>query len=141
MKIVSIIKNGEIVKSHSDYPITNNHWKLMNNGVRLCDYLDTLQLAPINAPINATTQLSRFGTARFAGIKEFYLRERYPNWIGYNLDPWNRKFVVMPLDILIHTSMYQYYCYGSINLNLNVDVIVTTVNKSRVYCVDVVKDV
>jgi hypothetical protein len=117
-------------KSHSDYPITNNHWKLMNNGVRLCDYLDTLQLED---SLNSTRQ--------FAGIKEFYLRERYPNWIGYNLDPWNRKFVVMPLDKRTHTSVYQYYSYGSINLNLNVDVIVTTVNRSRVFCVDILKDI
>jgi hypothetical protein len=102
----------------------------MNNGVRLCDYLDTLQL---DDSLNSTRQ--------FAGIKEFYLRERYPNWIGYDLDPWNRKFVVMPLDILIHTSLYQYYCYGSFNLNLNVDVIVTTVNRSRVFCVDILKDI
>ena len=138
--MATIKYQSEMLKTHTDYPITNNQWKLMSimsNGLGLWDYLDTLQLAPINAPINATTQLSRFGTARFAGIKEFYLRERYPNWIGYNLDPWGRKFVVMPLDKQTYTSVYQYYSYGSINLNLNVDVIVTTVNKSRVYCVDV----
>ena len=123
-------------KTHTDYPITNTQWKLMkNHGLGLWDYLDTLQLAPINV----TTQFSRFcGTARFAGIKEFYLRERYPNWIGYDLDPWGRKFVVMPLDKRTHTSVYQYYSYG--NLNLNVDVIVTTVNEQKVYCVDIVKD-
>ena len=118
-------------KSHSDYPITNNHWKLMNNGVRLCDYLDTLQL------------VDSFNTTRqFAGINTFYLRERYNNyWIGYDLDPWERKFVVMPLDKRTHTSLYQYYCYGSFNLNLNVDVIVTTVNRSRVFCVDINRDI
>jgi hypothetical protein len=117
-------------KSHSDYPITNNQWKLMSNGLGLWHYLDTLQLED---SLNSTRQ--------FAGIKEFYLRERYPNWIGYNLDPWNRKFVVMPLDKRTHTSVYQYYSYGSINLNLNVDVIVTTVNRSRVFCVDILKDI
>jgi hypothetical protein len=130
MNIVPIIADGSILKTHTDYPITNTQWKLMNNGLGLWDYLDTLQLV---APIN--------GTAQFAGIKEFYLRERYPNWIGYNLDPWNRKFVVMPLDKRTHTSMYQYYCYGSINLNLNVDIIITTVNKCRVYCVNIDKDI
>ena len=115
-------------KTHTDYPITNNQWKLMENGVTLWHYLDTLQLED---SLNSTRQ--------FAGIKEFYLRERYPNWIGYNLDPWGRKFVVMPLDKQTYTSVYQYYSYG--NLNLNVDVIVTTVNRSRVFCVDVTKDV
>ena len=124
-------------KTHTDYPITNNQWKLMNNGLGLWDYLDTLQLAPINV----TTQFSRCGTARFAGIRTFYLRERYPNWIGYDLDPWNRKFVVMPMDKRTHTSVYQYYSYGSINLNLNVDVIVTTVSRCRVFCVSIDRDV
>jgi hypothetical protein len=129
--MATIRYQAEMLKSHNDYPITNNHWKLMNNGVRLCDYLNTLHLM---ISINVTTQ--------FVGINTFYLRERYNNYGGFiTHDPWNRQFVVMPLDKRTHTSMYQYYCYGSINLNLNVDVIVTTVNKSRVYCVDVVKDV
>ena len=116
-------------KTHTDYPITNNQWKLMSNGVTLWHYLDTLQLV---APLNSATR-------QFAGINIFYLRERYPNWICYNLDPWGRKFVVMPLDKQTYTSVYQYYSYG--NLNLNVDVIVTTVNKSRVFCVDILKDI
>ena len=130
MNIVPIIADGSILKSHTEYPITNPHWKLMINGVTLWHYLDTLQLED---SLNSTRQ--------FAGINIFYLRERYPNWIGYNLDPWGRKFVVMPLDKRTHTSLYQYYCYGSINLNLIVDVIVTTVNKSRVFCVDILKDI
>ena len=130
MNIVPIIADGSILKSHTEYPITNPHWKLMINGVTLWHYLDTLQLEDsLNSP------------RQFAGINIFYLRERYPNWIGYNLDPWGRKFVVMPLDKRTHTSLYQYYCYGSINLNLIVDVIVTTVNKSRVFCVDILKDI
>jgi hypothetical protein len=118
-------------KSHSDYPITNNHWKLMNNGVRLCDYLNTLHLM---ISINVTTQ--------FVGINTFYLRERYNNYGGFiTHDPWNRQFVVMPPEKQTNSSVYRYYSYNSINLNLNVDVIVTTVNKSRVFCVDVIKDV
>ena len=130
MNIVPLIKDGSIVKSHTEYPITNNQWKLMSNGLGLWDYLDTLQLVD---SFNSTRQ--------FAGINTFYLRERYDNYGGFiTHDPWNRQFVVMPLDKRTHTSMYQYYCYGSINLNLNVDVIVTTVNKSRVYCVDLIRE-
>ena len=129
MNIVPLIKDGSILKSHTEYPITNTQWKLMSNGVTLWHYLDTLQLV---APLNSATR-------QFAGINIFYLRERYPNWIGYNLDPWGRKFVVMPLDKQTYTSVYQYYSYG--NLNLNVDVIVTTVNKSRVFCVDIERDI
>ena len=117
-------------KSHSDYPITNNHWKLMNNGVRLCDYLNTLHLM---ISINVTTQ--------FVGINTFYLRERYNNYGGFiTHDPWNRQFVVMPPEKQTNSSVYRYYSYGSINLNLNVDVIVTTVNKSRVFCVDLIRE-
>jgi hypothetical protein len=103
----------------------------MNNGVRLCDYLDTLQL------------VDSFNTTRqFAGINTFYLRERYNNYGGFiTHDPWNRQFVVMPPEKQTNSSVYRYYSYNSINLNLNVDVIVTTVNKSRVFCVDVTKDV
>ena len=121
-------------KSHSDYPITNNHWKLMSNGVTLWHYLDSLHLM---ISINLKLQFRQF-----MGIKDFYLRERSSNYGGFiTHDPWNRQFVVMSLDKRIHTSVYQYYSYGSINLNLNVDVIVTTVNRSRVFCVDVIKDV
>ena len=130
MNIVPLIKDGSILKSHTEYPITNTQWKLMSNGVTLWHYLDTLQLV---APLNSATR-------QFAGIKEFYLRERY-NSLNFELDPWGRKFVVMPLDKRTQTSMYQYYCYGSINLNLIVDVIVTTVNRSRVFCVDVNRDI
>jgi hypothetical protein len=129
--MATIRYQAEMLKSHSDYPITNNHWKLMNNGVRLCDYLNTLHLM---ISINVTTQ--------FVGINTFYLRERYNNYGGFiTHDPWNRQFVVMPPEKQTNSSVYRYYSYNSINLNLNVDVIVTTVNKSRVFCVDVPKDV
>jgi hypothetical protein len=113
-------------KSHSDYPVTNTQWKIIDANLR--EYLDTLQL------------VDSFNTTRqFAGINTFYLRERYDNYGGFiTHDPWNRQFVVMPLDKRTHTSVYQYYSYGSINLNLNVDVIVTTVNRSRVFCVDLI---
>ena len=126
MNIVPIIADGSILKSHTEYPITNTQWKLMSNGVTLWHYLDTLQLV---APLNSATR-------QFAGIKEFYLRERY-NSLNFELDPWNRKFVVMPPEKPRDASIYRYYSYSSINLNLNVDIIITTVNKNRVYCVDV----
>lgn len=134
MNIVPIIADGSILKSHTEYPITNKQWKLMNHDVTLCHYLDTLQLV---GSLNSKRQ--------FAGINTFYLRDVYNNWIGYeigyDLDPWGRKFVLMPPDKRTYTSVYQYYSYGSLNLNLNVDVMVTTVNRSRVFCVDVIKDI
>jgi hypothetical protein len=138
--MATIRYQAEMLKSHSDYPITNNQWKLMNNGIRLWDYLDTLHLM---ISINATTQFKlRTQFRQFMGIKDFYLRERYNNYGGFiTHDPWNRQFVVMPPEKQINSSVYRYYSYNSDKLNLNVDVIITTVNNGRVYCVDVVKDV
>ena len=128
MNIVPIIADGSLVKSHTEYPITNHNWKLMTNGLGLWDYLNTLQL--IESP---------YALMNFAGIRDFYLRQRY-NSLNFELDPWNRPFVVMPPSRQIDTSrVYRYYSYNSVNLNINVDIIVTTVNKSRVYCVDITK--
>ena len=84
MNIVPIIADGSIVKSHTEYPITNKQWKLMDNGLGLWDYLNTLQLME-----------SKYGLMNFAGIRDFYLRERY-NSLNFELDPWNRQFIVMP---------------------------------------------
>ena len=128
MNIVPIIADGRLVKSHTEYPVTNPHWKLMNNGLGLWDYLNTLQLME-----------SPYALMNFAGIRDFYLRERH-NSLNFDRDPWNRQFIVMPPSRQIDTSrVYRYYSYNSVNLNINVDVIVTTVSRSRVYCVDITK--
>lgn len=127
MNIVPIIADGSIVKSHTEYPITNKQWKLMDNGLGLWDYLNTLQLME-----------SKYGLMNFAGIRDFYLRERH-NSLNFELDPWNRQFIVMPPKKQIDTSVYRYYSYSSFKLNINVDVIVTTVSRSRVFCVDLTK--
>jgi hypothetical protein len=127
MNIVPIIADGSIVKSHTEYPITNKQWKLMDNGLGLWDYLNTLQLME-----------SKYGLMNFAGIRDFYLRERY-NSLNFEFDPWNRQFIVMPPKKQIDTSVYRYYSYSSFKLNINVDVIVTTVSRSRVFCVDLTK--
>lgn len=128
MNIVPIIADGSLVRSHTEYPIINKQWKLMNNGLGLWDYLNTLQL--IESP---------YALMNFAGIRDFYLRQRY-NSLNFELDPWNRKFIVMPPSRQIDTSrVYRYYSYSSVNLSINVDIIVTTVSRCRVYCVDITK--
>ena len=128
MNIVPIIADGSLVKSHTEYPVTNPQWKLMKNGLGLWDYLNTLQL--IESP---------YALMNFAGIRDFYLRERH-NSLNFDRDPWNRQFIVMPPSRQIDTSrIYRYYSYSSVNLSINVDVIVTTVSRSRVYCVDVTR--
>jgi hypothetical protein len=128
MNIVPMIADGRLVKSHSEYVITNNQWKLMNNGLGLWDYMTTLQLMESPYPL-----------MNFAGIRDFYLRERH-NSLNFDRDPWNRPFVVMPPSKQKSlTSVYRYYSYSSVVLYINVDVIVTTVHRDRVYCVDVTK--
>lgn len=127
MNIVPIIADGSLVKSHTEYPVTNPHWKLMTNGLGLWDYLNTLQLIE-----------SKYALMNFAGIRDFYLRERH-NSLNFELDPWNRKFILLPPKKPLLTSVYRYYSYSSVNLSINVDVIVTTVSRSRVYCVDITK--
>ncbi len=127
MNIVPIIADGTLVKRHTDYPIINPQWKLMNNGLGLWDYLNTLQLIE-----------SKYALMNFAGITDFYLRKRYNN-LSFDSDPWKRQFMVMPPKKIYDSSVYRYYSYSSISFNMNVDVIVTTVCRSRVYCVDVTK--
>ena len=137
MKTVSIIKDGEIVKSHIDYPVTNPQWVRIDNIV-LWDYLKTLHL------IDSNNSLVIFqGT-----LDVFYLRNRHNpaptvNKIDYNSDPWNRRFVIYPpmLQFSSNNSIYKYHSYISYKIKIDVNIIVTTVNNMCVYCVDVIKNV
>ena len=133
MNIVPITADGNLVKSHTDYPVTNNQWKLMDNGLGLWDYLTTLKL--FGADTNSQMIL-------FVGIRYFYLRVRYnadPYTEKFNSDPWGRKFMVYPPERQRDRAVYKYYSFYSHELYLDVNVIITTVNKSRVYCLDVVR--
>lgn len=115
-----------IDKRHIDYPVTNTQWKLMDQ-LGLWDYLTTLSLTPTSNSL-----------MRFAGIRYWYLRTMTGD--GVNSDPWNRKFKCFPPDKFKSFRSYEYQSFVNRNLNLNVYVIVTTVNGERVYCVDIVKD-
>ena len=108
-------------KSHTEYPITNKQWKLMDR-LGLWDYLTTLSLTATNSSL-----------MRFAGIKNWYLRTTHNE---INLDPWNRKFKCFPPDKFKGFRSYEYQSFDSRNLHLKVCVIVTTVNGEKVYCVD-----
>lgn len=136
MKTVSIIKDGEFMKSHIDYPVTNAQWKRIDNIV-LWDYLMTLHL------IDSNNSLVMFqGT-----LDIFYLRHRHKDDIitknDVNSDPWGRKFVMFPATLPFYSNdtLYRYDTYISYKIKITVNIIVTTVNNMRVYCVDVVKDV
>lgn len=137
MHIVPIIADGRLIKSHTEYPVTNTQWKRMH--MSLSHYLDGLPIDFTN--LNMGTMLLQ----RFAGIYDFYLRERFSgdimcnNKISYDRDPWNRTFVCFPPEKFFDNSKYVYYTYDCSALNKEVNVIVTTVNKSRVYCVDIVR--
>ena len=137
MKTVSIIKDGAFMKSHSDYPVTNAQWVRMDNIV-LWDYLKTLHL------IDSSNSLVMFqGT-----LDVFYLRHRHNDndnvtKIDYNSDPWGRKFMMFPPMVQYYSNdtLYKYYTHISYKIKIEVNIIVTTVNNMRVYCVDVIKDV
>jgi hypothetical protein len=127
---------GGMLKSHIDYPVTNVQWVRMNNIV-LWDYLTTLHL------INSSNSLVMFqGT-----LDVFYLRHRHNNdsvtQVDYNSDPWGRKFVMYPpmLQYYNNDTLYEYYTYFSYKMKYEVNIIVTTVNNMRVFCLDIVKDV
>ena len=135
MKVVPLIKDGVLMKSHIDYPVTNPLWQRIDNFV-LWDFLKTLHL------IDSNNSLVIFqGT-----LDVFYLRNRHNpdpavNKIDYNSDPWNRRFVIYPpmLQFSSNNSIYKYHSYISYKIKIDVNIIVTTVNNMRVYCVDIIK--
>ena len=134
MKVVPIIKDGVLMKSHIDYPVTNVQWKRIDNIV-LWDYLTTLHL------IDSNNSLVRFqGT-----LDIFYLRHRHKDdiitKIDYNSDPWGRKFVMFPpmLQYYSNDVIYKYDTYISYKIKIGVNIIITTVNNMRVFCIDIIK--
>ena len=136
MRTVSIIKDGEFMKSHIDYPVTNPQWVRIDNIV-LWDYLKGLFM------VDSNNSLVVFQ----ATLDVFYLRHRHNNdnitKIDYNSDPWNRRFVIYPpgLQFSSNDAIYKYHSYISYKIKIDVNIIVTTVNNMCVYCVDVIKNV
>ena len=137
--MVTIRYEAEMLKSHSDYPVTNTQWKIIDYSLN--GYLESLNLKGYNDG-------HRWGI--FEGINQSYLRFRYKSDIKYQsemlndgltrMDPWHRKFKCFPPDN-VGSNLYQYYCFRNDDVKIDVNVIVTTVNKSRVYCVDILKDI
>ena len=137
MNIVPIIKDGGIVKSHSEYPVTNTQWKVIDYSLN--GYLESLNLKGYNDG-------HKWGI--FEGINQSYLRFRYKsdkNVVNddalVRMDPWHRVFKCFPPDKLKLHSAYEYYCFRNDDVKIDVNVIVTTVNQHKVYCVDIVKDI
>jgi hypothetical protein len=133
--MTTIRYQAEMLKSHIDYPVINVQWVRMDNIV-LWDYLTTLHL------IDSNNDLVMFqGT-----LDVFYLRHRHNNdsvtKVDYNSDPWGRKFVMYPpmLQYYYNDILYEYYTYFSYKMKYEVNIIVTTVNNGRVYCVDLIRE-
>jgi len=123
-------------KSHSDYPVTNTQWKIIDYS--LSGYLDSLKLEGRGYKLHKH---------RFMGISQSYLRFRYKSAKNVmnedalvRMDPWHRVFKCFPPDNR-NNNLYEYYCFRNNDIKIDVNVIVTTVNKQRVHCVDIVKDV
>ena len=131
---MSILANK---KSHSEYPVTNTQWKVIDYSLN--GYLESLNLKGYNDG-------HKWGI--FEGINQSYLRFRYKsdkNVVNddalVRMDPWHRVFKCFPPDKLKLHSAYEYYCFRNDDIKVDVNVIVTTVNQQKVYCVDIVKDV
>ena len=132
MNIVPLIKDGSILKSHTEYPITNKQWKIIDYSLN--GYLHSLNL-------KGHKDGNRWDI--FDGINKSYLRIRFRNDKNMDalvrMDPWHRVFKCFPPDNL-GSALYQYYCYRNDDVKIDVNVIVTTVSRCRVFCVDVIKD-
>ena len=148
-----MVYNTGVVCKHTEYPIINTEWALVND-VLLSVYLDSLG---IEACDGNAGNFQRCAMLHYMGVRgDFYLRSKvYRYRVGggdkYNLDPWNRVFPMFPgcnkfLGPVRYTeymiSLYDYEGFHSSlwgdNVDvLNVYVLSTSVNGSRVYCVDV----
>ena len=148
VKIVPIIYDGRIVMDdiNEKYPVSNVAWKYVND-MTLGEYLASLGV-----------DYKRYGFIK-GFPRSFYLRIGFyePGYVittnshlHDNLvrvrdnDPWFRPFKVFPVGSnVLGNDVYTYFPlmatglsnYGSGNYNCYV--IVTTVNGTKVYCVDV----
>lgn len=129
--MATIRYQSEMLKSHSEYPVTNTQWKIIDYSLN--GYLESLNLKGYNDG-------HRWGI--FEGIHHSYLRFRYKNVVNddglIRIDPWHRKFKCFPPD-KVGSNLYQYYCFRNDDVKIDVNVIVTTVNQQKVYCVDIVQ--
>ena len=133
---VNITYKDELLKSHSDYPVTNTQWKFVDYSLN--GYLESLNLKGYNVGHRGELK----------GISHSYLRirnksaERALDRRGLlNCDPWYRDFKCFPPDKLKLHSAYEYYCFSNSAIKIDVNVIVTTVNQQKVYCVDLIDNV
>jgi hypothetical protein len=128
------MKVVDVQMTHMDYPVTNKQWNRIDNMV-LWDYLMACHLIDLDNSL-----------VIFQGTLDvFYLRYRHNNdsvtKVDYNSDPWGRKFVMFPpmLQYYNNDTLYEYYTYISYKIKIDVNIFVTTVSRSRVYCVDLIK--
>jgi hypothetical protein len=127
MRTVSVIKDDKIVSDHTDYPVTNMQWKRME--YELVAYLDGLDLTEL------------FYSTICQDVWCWYLRERSIKVITkpFDTDPWDRRFVCFPIQKPVLGSVYNYHSFYNSAMIFVVNVIVTTVNGMKVYCVDVIR--
>jgi hypothetical protein len=141
-----------VVRKHTEYPIINTEWVLVNRG--LSGYLDILN---IEAGDDNAGNFQRCAMLNYMGVDNFYVRRKvyrhlYAN-AGHrcNLDPWNRVFPIFPgVNTLsglgaprhVWTTLYDYECFhssvwGDAADVINVIVCSTSVWGNRVYCMDI----
>ena len=142
--------NTGVVREHTEYGIANNEWVCIND-VPLSVYLDSLG---IEVGDSNAGNFQCMAMLSYMGVVNFYLRCKVyrPLYVGggdlCNLDPWNRVFPIFPgVNTLSGLGaslprLYDYECFhsslwGDVADMYNVIVLSTSVNGSRVYCVDI----
>lgn len=127
-------RDEEVLKKHTDYPITNGVWKYIDHS--LWHYLSTFS--------NGSNNI-KYSLPIFAGIPHgFYVRIRFDNltlpYLAFSKDPWDREFIVYPPGINcknMNNLVYNYSCFENSDMGIKITVLSTSVNHDTVYCVDV----
>lgn len=125
------------MKTHREYAIINNKWWYQDHS--LFNYMNSL-----------VVEKNYYNVTGYAGICGFYIRDAYDlEYMNgdehFDKDPWGRRFPTFPSESTHANELYTYRGYYSNlwpndRLQNNVYVIVTTVNTSRVYCVDLLRN-
>ena len=142
---------------HTEYMVMNDEWVLNNSADTLCSYMGN------------RLDIRHRELIKYSGIWAYYVRCEYGYEYGsskkvngivagrYMMDPWNREFLVFPYERRVNMGRHGYegyFGYGVYNrvygneikgemsdIKHNVMLLMTTVNGSIVYCLDILAGV
>lgn len=142
---------------HTEYKVMNGEWVLNDSAYTLCSYMAN--------QLDIRIRDSGKDLVWYSGIRDYYVRCEYGyeyrssrrvNGIvagRYEMDPWNREFLVFPYEQRVNMGRHGYEGYfgygvykrvygneikGEVgDINHNVMLLTTTVNGIMVYCLDI----